>query len=391
MTARPLVPESRRRPVSAAVALVLVMVAVLLAAGCDDPEDYAVDRVLIKLSGNGSLEWTKTVDFDFQMSGYSSLQRSDEGFIIRNFNMHKLLHFSPQGELLREQKLWQENPAQFSCGENLLIPTGDCGYILYGSNTICRFNQDGDLIWNRSFNIHEIISLIPTADHGFAIAGSQLDHPLQATVLNLDSDGNIIWQQSLASKNLEKAGLIIEFPERQEFIIFATEKPSENKYPRIFSVRLDREGTIVNLTAFDQAGSTTYLRTVLTLAQTGTENFTVIYADSKNRNDPWYPMAVVLNRSGFISSHLAYMNLSARSILTSDGGSFSAEFSVMENRISVRARKYDQYGIIKWEKTSITPFPRSQRDYLKEVVSRIQTSDGGYVLLCEIDEASSEQ
>ena len=34
MTARPIVPESRRRPVCAAVALVLVMVAVLLAAGC---------------------------------------------------------------------------------------------------------------------------------------------------------------------------------------------------------------------------------------------------------------------------------------------------------------------------------------------------------------------
>jgi len=37
MTARPVDPESRRRPVSAAVALVLVMVAVLLAAGCVSP------------------------------------------------------------------------------------------------------------------------------------------------------------------------------------------------------------------------------------------------------------------------------------------------------------------------------------------------------------------
>jgi hypothetical protein len=34
MTARPLIPASRRRPVSPAVALVIVMVAVLLAAGC---------------------------------------------------------------------------------------------------------------------------------------------------------------------------------------------------------------------------------------------------------------------------------------------------------------------------------------------------------------------
>jgi hypothetical protein len=34
MTARPIDPESRRRPIYAAVALVLVMVAVLLAAGC---------------------------------------------------------------------------------------------------------------------------------------------------------------------------------------------------------------------------------------------------------------------------------------------------------------------------------------------------------------------
>jgi hypothetical protein len=38
MTARPLDPESRRRPIYAAVALVLVMVAVLLAAGCFRPQ-----------------------------------------------------------------------------------------------------------------------------------------------------------------------------------------------------------------------------------------------------------------------------------------------------------------------------------------------------------------
>ena len=261
---------------------------------------------------------------------------------------------------------------------------------MYGSDTICRFNQDGDLIWNRSIDTHEIISLIPTADHGFAIAGSQLDHPLQATVLKLDSDGNVIWQQSYGNKNLEKAELIIEFPERQEYVVFATEKPSENKYPRIFSVRLDREGTIVNFTAFDQAGSTTYLRSVPTLVQTGTENFMIIYADSKNRNDPWYPMAVVLNRSGFISSHLALMNLSTNSIQTRNGGSLSAKFSFKDNGTYILASKKDQYGIQEWEETSITPFPRSQRDYFKRVVAMIQTSDGGYILLCQIDAASSE-
>ena len=37
MTARPIDPECRRRPVYAAVALVLVLVAVLLAAGCESP------------------------------------------------------------------------------------------------------------------------------------------------------------------------------------------------------------------------------------------------------------------------------------------------------------------------------------------------------------------
>jgi len=37
MTARSILPDSRRRPLYAAVALVLVMVAVLLAAGCVSP------------------------------------------------------------------------------------------------------------------------------------------------------------------------------------------------------------------------------------------------------------------------------------------------------------------------------------------------------------------
>jgi hypothetical protein len=48
MTARPVDPESRRKPVYAAVALVLAMVAVLLAAGCVSPGSDNLNQTLIK-------------------------------------------------------------------------------------------------------------------------------------------------------------------------------------------------------------------------------------------------------------------------------------------------------------------------------------------------------
>ncbi len=63
MTARPIDPESRRRPVYATVAPVLMMVAVLLAAGCMGG-DYAIDEDInvIKLNHEGSTAWMKTID-----------------------------------------------------------------------------------------------------------------------------------------------------------------------------------------------------------------------------------------------------------------------------------------------------------------------------------------
>ena len=59
MTTRPIVPESRWMPVSTAVALVLVMVAVLLAAGCSDGKnDQGMNKETIKIPLNSTLATT---------------------------------------------------------------------------------------------------------------------------------------------------------------------------------------------------------------------------------------------------------------------------------------------------------------------------------------------
>ena len=82
MTARPLDPANRRMPVSAAVALMIMMVAVLLAAGCDAPPKENQDLHLVKLNHDGSVAWTKVIDSGKDDEMTDIIQTSDGGYIL---------------------------------------------------------------------------------------------------------------------------------------------------------------------------------------------------------------------------------------------------------------------------------------------------------------------
>ena len=63
MILRPIFHESCTRSFCTAVALMFVLVALLLAAGCDDvTQSHAQDLVIVKLNHDGSTAWAKTIE-----------------------------------------------------------------------------------------------------------------------------------------------------------------------------------------------------------------------------------------------------------------------------------------------------------------------------------------
>jgi len=247
---------------------------------------------------------------------------------------------------------------------------------------VCRFSQNGDLLWNRSIEAETINSVIEARDHDIIVAGSRLDHPYQGMVVNLDSAGNSVWQKTYGERKIASIGLILELPDRHELLAFATEKVSVDEKPGIFLLRLDESGTALDLTPFDQAGPYVYLRSVPSLVLSDTENLTVLYADVKNYNEPGYPLGITVNNSGSITGHTALWETNISSILTPDGGIFAGRISGKGNNSVLHLQEVNSEGIQVYNKTIITAFPDG---YIPQISSVIRTSDGGYILLCQLN------
>jgi hypothetical protein len=211
MTARPIDPKSRRRPVYAAVALVLAMVAVLLAAGCIG-SDYKSDQDihLIKLNQDGSVAWTKVIDTGKDDEVNDIIQTSDGGYIVAggysipqcNQHTHRpttaiLTRFSSEGKILWEQNDHENIIAVFQ------IP--DSGFLIFSQDgMIEQLDSNGNIQWNRTISDKKALqmiinSAIRTKDDGYIISGTavccDLTLPKNYTMMvtKLDQNANQSW------------------------------------------------------------------------------------------------------------------------------------------------------------------------------------------------------
>lgn len=137
--------------------LLSLIVGVILVAGCLY-EDYVPkhDIILIKVTPTGTLEWSKIFDSGKDDRLYSFFQTSDGGYAmlvgIEDKNRFMVYHndlvkFSNTGD---EQ--WNRTLHQLNCGSQFLILDPDGLLLTYISSPelgeICKFNLQGDLIWN---------------------------------------------------------------------------------------------------------------------------------------------------------------------------------------------------------------------------------------------------
>jgi hypothetical protein len=184
-------------------------------------EENGIDFWVIKLDGNGNLQWQKVFGGDSYDTANSVQQTKDGGYIVAgysrsNFNNKKkeylldgfnddnwILKLDPNGNL-QWQKLFG--------GEGLdhaqsIQQTNDNGFILVGSSnksiltslsdfnfSIIKLNETGEVQWEKSLggtNDEYAYSVQQTKDGGYIVAGTTKS--IDGDVTNVPGGGTDIW------------------------------------------------------------------------------------------------------------------------------------------------------------------------------------------------------
>lgn len=410
----------------------LVMVAVLLAAGCVgcalsptgciEPGYVANhDIVVVKLTPNGSLSWYKVIDTGGDDTADGIIPTSDAGFVITSrlsdINRQSgrypyLVKFSHDGNFV-----WNRSIYELNCDSGVLTNTQKGEILIVSGNLVCWFNSDGELISNQTLDyINSGNVIIPTNDSGNIIAGiSEEEKPftkeefistgrsesywyelcgnitppvnpycggnhtvIHSIIVKLDRNGSIVWHHSLREYGFTQAPTsVIELKNNQGYIITV-----RDQLQRQYSISLDLNGNYINATP---------LETVTDITPSG---FRDLHWEYKDIPYNWEPNQVVFfNREGNAIARQILYNTSLIIARTDDYGYLSAGFpgsaqflsTVLYHRGTegnLHVVKLSPDGTLQWDMA----IPNVTAN---KVVGIIQTSDGGYAILCESDKVRS--
>ncbi len=398
MIAHPLVPDSRRMPVFAAVALLLVMVAVLLAAGCIGG-DYKSDQDIhiIKLNQDGSVAWMKVIDTGKDDEVNDIIQTSDGGYIVAggysipqcNQNTHgpttaTLTRISPVGNILWVQNYTLNGKVLLQNDhENIIavFQTPDAGFLIVSQyGMIEKLDSEGNIQWNRTISDKSalqmmIYSTLQTRDGGYIFSGTavccDLIHEKNYTMMvtKLDKNANQSWINIYNDSKKLTVQSLIELENDQDFIglsLYLHEL-----------VLFDKNGTIRGYIPLNTPG--TYdpykIQAVPGGCYVFQENFTrdnlVQEMHFDNKGNP------TGNRSLFNISHWDIVgSRSDETLLTKDLGYLTINVS--------RAQLLTANGSVVWDKEIISADVAKNR-YNTHVRRIIETDDGGFLVVYGIE------
>lgn len=240
-------------------------------------------------------------------------------------------------------------------------PTFDGGYIISATADvtpsedfwIIKLDDDGNILWQKSYggsNSEIVASIQQTKDGGFIVAGTTISFGAGGSdiwVLKLDSQGNIIWQNSYGTSEYETA-YSIALTKQGGCIITGT-GPGQSPTVDAIALRLDSKGNLLWSKSYGSSGSDTAYS-----IDSGGGTFTLIgQTDSVNNTaiDFW---AMKLNRRGKILWQRAYGGLGVDSGLsikrTRDGGYIFAGHTLSASTDwNISVVKLDSNGNALWQ------------------------------------------
>jgi hypothetical protein len=391
MTARPTHPESRMRPVYAALAMVLVA-AMMIVAGCTQGR-YAQEQdiEIVKIGSNGTVSWNTTIDYgnDEEMrdiiemdggsliiAGGSSPIRDCTGYstpeppgYVPTPRDAQLLGLSGTGEIL-----WFRNYSSNGKGGMVSVfknadQTLDA---ISALGELWHLQPDGSVISHHSVNITPISSAIKTRDGGFVIVGSD--------VTRLDPEGKKLWTIYSERDRFNRFSQAVELPDNRGYLFGASYYNESDQDTHIFIEKLNNEGKLISETPVADL-KILYSDYILQPVSGGYMLSYVERFTSSGRSFNGVNMnGVKIDSQGNVRSSGSITNLDSIFIPTNNGGFLSIRKPIVNadetsGNKEIEIRKIDKDGALEWKNSDNT---NSIGGTIKKV---IQTSDEGYVIM----------
>ena len=182
------------------------------------------DAYIIKLKGDGSLDWEKNFGGVYEDRANSIQQTTDGGYIIAGYTRSLgtngdayIIKLKGDGSLDWEKNFGGVYEDRANCIQQVADGYIIAGYTSSGTGNhnvyIIKLKEDGSLDWERSFggeNWTEANCIQETADEGYIVAGyiRSGTGDRNVYILKLDKDGNLNWERSFGGEDWEEASSI---------------------------------------------------------------------------------------------------------------------------------------------------------------------------------------
>jgi hypothetical protein len=187
----------------------------------------------------------QTTDGGYIVAGYSKIGILEQAMFIIKLDKNG-------------KQLWEKKIGNYRDCANSLVATYDGGCVVAGDKDrnpyIIKLDEKGEQIWQKSFggsNGGHANSIIETIDGEYVIAGSTFDKGMGACdfwVIKLNKEGNLIWNQTFGTTEIEVANSIIETTDKGYAIAGYTEA---NGNPDFWIIKIDNEGNKIMDKIFD--------------------------------------------------------------------------------------------------------------------------------------------
>ncbi|WP_148208142.1 hypothetical protein [Methanosphaerula palustris] len=423
------------------VVLAMLVVVLGLSAGCTG-RDYVPNRdiVVLKLTPDCSLEWTRVIDDGFDDAALDLIEISGGGYAIAAQNSSS--RFGPSRPvLIRLSQDGAIDGGRFVTDgldvARAVIATGDGGTaVLTGNGTVVRFDPEGRMLWERATGIPEAYMLLSTSDGGCLVGGrimyqvpvndtagvgTVLPAPVRTTetglssggpilaeaadpsihptllevprrftmvrmamVMKLAPDGAIDWERQYDDHGLTSVESLTEGPEDAGFLLAGEGTlPNDSFSTPLLVLRLDPEGTPGQVIQFGEATSFPWSVRM----KSDPRGYRILYQPIRISQENYYRSVVdvVLDRDGRELEHRT-IDASIAVTWTENGGYFSVGIPPGEDRtgydVSCGLNGRCSFHARVFDSQGMLVLDRVlPTTTFSEVTKVVQTVDGGYAIL----------
>jgi len=321
-----------------------------------------VSLAFISSAGASSVMWSQIYEESGRFeSAYSVIETSDGGYAIvgeSGLDSDFCLLKTDEWGNMQWTKTYggTKDDRAFS-----VVETSDGGYALAGYTEsfgagsfdfwLVKTDVNGSMQWNRTYggsNLEKAYSLIKTSDGGYVIAGYVQSSGFRGYdfwLVKTDLNGNMVWNQTYGRKDDEFAYSVVEASDGGYVVAGGS-----------WLVKFDSQGR----TEWEQTYSSYFARSVVTTSDGGY----AIFGDG---------LLIKTDEYGYMIWNQTYggnvlKGYSGSFVATSDGG---YAFVIGSQLI-----KTDAQGNVEWSQTY-----EMERATSRGLLSLVETSDGGYVLV----------